>query len=1032
MVFLMTLSRFVLIISFVLLSSCNGSSSSNETTNGAENNVVNNTPVNDTPPATLLSGRFIDAPVEGLDFHTSPSNNSGITDSSGTFTYEPGDTEITFKLASVGIGSTTPKDIVTPYDTSGAEGIINGKVLRTARLLQSLDDDNDPSNGILITEETKATFGIGTTEFDLDLPNSKYEAAYSRLLENAGKSDVGISSAESHLIENTQQYRNCSDYPEYDIFFADISADCAARRRLHYYLNVVSKQLRDETSGYTSLIKANEDSAFDKRFQEGIVSAGGTLKRLAEVIVATRKADVPELDALNGFLLFASGMGSFFDAVSNVTGIVVPDEDWAEHRGKMSTIVTAIVKSSDCVSVLESSAEDADKYKCIEAVTKTVKTSALLVDDEELVEKIVLSMDSAELIDKAFTVNREYKKYEESVGKKQANLILSALDLAENSFILGFNEMFPESENRPALSIFRDSIINIFNTVECWYGFPAAKTSWKSGKTDGITEAVNNCVDALVGTSNTILTSMNVTRGGIYAKDLDSRTNEIILTQLVIEEWLLHGNETALLRDKWQLGSSFTVDELVIAVANSQGLSVDHFGALDFGWLLQKNEYSPRTVSHQVVLWLNYIWALEESELLVTQTSEQPVLTINDATSSESNNTLNFELNLSEPASDDISLTYTTFQSSGAGSAKSSVDFEATSGKAIIKKGESSTVIDVPIYDDDELEQQEYLKLHVIDDDNKVLIINSVAVGIITDNEPLAYTTNLQTDTSLINFKGLLYALVGTTTGFEVKQINPETLESLTVFKKDEESSSVALGRNSSGIHVAHLPNNDYGFLNIYQTTDGANWSENDQVALPSLCSTKNVCQIKANLHDAALDENTIIINISWFGRYALNLNNGEYAHISKSPSHYSIHNNQLLSLYGTKSQSAGNSRFLQYKVTNLLEEETEVLATFNSFWASTNPIAVNFSGDKYEYLWTGRGSNESSRQNHYGADNQAKIESQSCDDLGANLGHMRTFLVLGSQNGSYFEHRVAIFLIYQILVMTQIPIILVSQIIVM
>jgi len=89
----------------------------------------------DEESAELLSGVFIDSPVEGLDYYAFPSGHVGITDVGGTFKYQRNDTEVTFKLEELEIGSAHPASVITPYDTSGVEGLINGKVGRTARLL---------------------------------------------------------------------------------------------------------------------------------------------------------------------------------------------------------------------------------------------------------------------------------------------------------------------------------------------------------------------------------------------------------------------------------------------------------------------------------------------------------------------------------------------------------------------------------------------------------------------------------------------------------------------------------------------------------------------------------------------------------------------------------------------------------------------------------------------------------------------------------------------------------------------------------
>lgn len=100
----------------------------------------------------LQSGRFIDSAVSGLQYSCNPSGRTGVTNSSGIFTCNSGDL-ISFYIAQNFIGSAILQDIVTPktFYPNNEEAMIN-----LAQLLQTLDEDSNPDNGIVIDNEKAA------------------------------------------------------------------------------------------------------------------------------------------------------------------------------------------------------------------------------------------------------------------------------------------------------------------------------------------------------------------------------------------------------------------------------------------------------------------------------------------------------------------------------------------------------------------------------------------------------------------------------------------------------------------------------------------------------------------------------------------------------------------------------------------------------------------------------------------------------------------------------------------------------------
>lgn len=103
---------------------------------------------------SVQTGTFVDSAVKGL-YYVSGSQ-SGTTDSNGTFKFETGKT-VKFYLGDANgalIGETNGSTLVTPLDMSD-DGIDGTKTANILRMLQSLDKDNNASNGIEI-DTTKA------------------------------------------------------------------------------------------------------------------------------------------------------------------------------------------------------------------------------------------------------------------------------------------------------------------------------------------------------------------------------------------------------------------------------------------------------------------------------------------------------------------------------------------------------------------------------------------------------------------------------------------------------------------------------------------------------------------------------------------------------------------------------------------------------------------------------------------------------------------------------------------------------------
>ncbi len=124
------------------------------------------------PPAQpVLNGQFIDDIVVGLRFKNS--TLSGVTDEKGNFSYVEGEL-VQFFVGDIFIGEALGKPVLTPIDlVPGASDETNAQVINLIRFIQTLDDDQDPSNGIIISDlitnaafEKSINFNLSVADFE--------------------------------------------------------------------------------------------------------------------------------------------------------------------------------------------------------------------------------------------------------------------------------------------------------------------------------------------------------------------------------------------------------------------------------------------------------------------------------------------------------------------------------------------------------------------------------------------------------------------------------------------------------------------------------------------------------------------------------------------------------------------------------------------------------------------------------------------------------------------------------------------------
>ena len=143
---------FLLLGASLSLTGCGGSSDSDS---------------NESDPS---EGVFLDSAVINIGYKTE--TLEGVTDESGKFDYVEGESVIFF-IGDLTFPSVDASSTITPLDIASSTDTSDPKVINIIRLLQSIDEDGDPSNGITITDTAKEV----ATPVNFDLPVDEFESS---------------------------------------------------------------------------------------------------------------------------------------------------------------------------------------------------------------------------------------------------------------------------------------------------------------------------------------------------------------------------------------------------------------------------------------------------------------------------------------------------------------------------------------------------------------------------------------------------------------------------------------------------------------------------------------------------------------------------------------------------------------------------------------------------------------------------------------------------------------------------------------
>ncbi|WP_207063330.1 hypothetical protein [Motiliproteus sp. SC1-56] len=130
---------------------------------------------------------FLDSPVANIGYRTA--TKEGVTDANGEYEYSDGET-VTFFIGELEFPPVTASGTVTPLDLAGTDNTADSTVVNITRLLQSLDDDGDPDNGISIA--SGAEDWASAVDFSQSVSDFEASAAVTTLVANSGAANTTL------------------------------------------------------------------------------------------------------------------------------------------------------------------------------------------------------------------------------------------------------------------------------------------------------------------------------------------------------------------------------------------------------------------------------------------------------------------------------------------------------------------------------------------------------------------------------------------------------------------------------------------------------------------------------------------------------------------------------------------------------------------------------------------------------------------------------------------------------------------------
>lgn len=302
------------------LFACGGGGSESSTTPSSTStqDIIDNTNTS-VDSVTTYTGIFVDSAVEGLSYSTE--SQSGITNEKGEFTYQL-EENVIFSIGGINFPATPVKNIITPLDMFNTSNINTPEVVNVLRLLQSLDTDGLPENGIQISEQVRELAELVTVDFT----SNTFEQVVESLVQMSGNvhqqlitEDTAIYHFQTTLtalnIQHSSQCEKTHSSVGYYGYFSTLAHDVSGRAEIIDDCTIKITAFNYDGGGPLVYFygATNHDYVSDDAFSVGEKINGTTFEN-SEIILTLPNNKT--LDDLNGLSVWCADFNANFGQIS--------------------------------------------------------------------------------------------------------------------------------------------------------------------------------------------------------------------------------------------------------------------------------------------------------------------------------------------------------------------------------------------------------------------------------------------------------------------------------------------------------------------------------------------------------------------------------------------------------------------------------------------------------------------------------------------------------------------------------------------
>ncbi|WP_019520604.1 Lcl C-terminal domain-containing protein [Faucicola boevrei] len=377
--------------------------------NGNSVNKSHQTSNQQTP--SVYEGRLIDAQIEGVTYKTA--TRTGVTDKNGKFFYDKMGEKIEFFVGNQNIGEAIATSEVHIYDI---EPTISSRsderkryVERLAQTLQILDSDNNPENGIQLTDANRYKLekildvDVGSTslqEILLKSPTEYVQDSLKKYAEEVGgfaKTWVSPEQANQHANRNkvctsiadstyylpgvqdkfSTQGRTCREKAQAIAFYEDVALDIGSTA-VQFHSDFL-----ENTNEQT--IHAGIKHAVESNIVANAIGATTKYMKAYATELPTTSTETRE-NAMKRMLGFAGNyVGALSDYAQTWQCSGKSDAECVEIKDKFKkTVIPAIFDALVSASECKVTTSQPNIDKCVEVVTKVLDASFEHMSNEQL------------------------------------------------------------------------------------------------------------------------------------------------------------------------------------------------------------------------------------------------------------------------------------------------------------------------------------------------------------------------------------------------------------------------------------------------------------------------------------------------------------------------------------------------------------------------------------------------------------------------------------------------------------------------